>query len=670
MAGQTIAGLAVSLSLQSAEFVKGINDALNKTKMLKAGLATIKMGAGMAAGAAVGLAHSVIRLTDELSDLSDSTGIQASKLLAMRNSMIAAGGGAEDMNKAITKLGVNTGKAMSGDAGAQKHFKELGVFVTDASGKLRDQNDIVDDVLKKLAAIEDPAVRAARAAELLGKSAAKIDWTKVKATPSSELEAQIKQMGELQNKFDKLTADLQQRGIEIGAGFYDGISKGLAKSVEALGDFMSQIDPTGLFAFLTKKAKDASYAAEIGGGRGRYGGPTSAELEKHNKGPLVKGGYGAMSDADKNKLADLRSQSNELSNQISFMSRRGLLEQASLRYGSEYTSLQTAHLKYEEDILKAKSEYEKQVKQEPQFAAQYLELYKQKSALAFAELQSEKEALKTKQEMYNVSLLLTGLQADEARAGAIQDKRDAYRGLMNAQGVLGTDAKAELGFMKAGDTSASGRIGFDRREGGSQFNAAYAEVINLTEGLENQSQLIADWSAKWNETTGVLQNVAKETERISEVNNTVLGSMNSAIDNFVETGKFKMKDFASSIIKEFIKIEMRAAASSLWKAVGGGSGVVSMISSAFGGFRAEGGPVSSGKSYIVGERGPELFTPSSSGGITPNHALGSGGGTTVVNYNISAVDAKSFQQLVLSNPQAIYAATMGGQKKMQAGGRV
>ena len=36
--------------------------------------------------------------------------------------------------------------------------------------------------------------------------------------------------------------------------------------------------------------------------------------------------------------------------------------------------------------------------------------------------------------------------------------------------------------------------------------------------------------------------------------------------------------------------------------------------------RADGGPVSAGSTYMVGERGPELFTPGSSGNITPNGA--------------------------------------------------
>ena len=41
------------------------------------------------------------------------------------------------------------------------------------------------------------------------------------------------------------------------------------------------------------------------------------------------------------------------------------------------------------------------------------------------------------------------------------------------------------------------------------------------------------------------------------------------------------------------------------------------------GRRASGGPVMGGGSYLVGERGPELFSPGVSGTITPNHAMGS-----------------------------------------------
>jgi phage-related minor tail protein len=54
----------------------------------------------------------------------------------------------------------------------------------------------------------------------------------------------------------------------------------------------------------------------------------------------------------------------------------------------------------------------------------------------------------------------------------------------------------------------------------------------------------------------------------------------------------------------------------------------------FRGARAAGGPVAPGGSYLVGERGPELFTPSSSGNITPNGAIG---GNTI-NITVQGAD--------------------------------
>jgi hypothetical protein len=50
--------------------------------------------------------------------------------------------------------------------------------------------------------------------------------------------------------------------------------------------------------------------------------------------------------------------------------------------------------------------------------------------------------------------------------------------------------------------------------------------------------------------------------------------------------------------------------------------------------RAAGGPVAAGQSYVVGERGPELFTPGTSGGITPN-------GATIVQNTFHIVDTEA-----------------------------
>jgi uncharacterized protein YlzI (FlbEa/FlbD family) len=56
------------------------------------------------------------------------------------------------------------------------------------------------------------------------------------------------------------------------------------------------------------------------------------------------------------------------------------------------------------------------------------------------------------------------------------------------------------------------------------------------------------------------------------------------------------------------------------------------IGSFFGGGKATGGNVSSARSYVVGERGPEIFTPNNSGVITPNNNITNG---TTININVS-----------------------------------
>jgi hypothetical protein len=67
------------------------------------------------------------------------------------------------------------------------------------------------------------------------------------------------------------------------------------------------------------------------------------------------------------------------------------------------------------------------------------------------------------------------------------------------------------------------------------------------------------------------------------------------------------------------------------------------------GFRANGGPVTSGFPYIVGERGPEIFNPSTSGSIIPNNRMGSRGSANIkitVNAGMGANGAQIGKDIV------------------------
>ena len=86
-------------------------------------------------------------------------------------------------------------------------------------------------------------------------------------------------------------------------------------------------------------------------------------------------------------------------------------------------------------------------------------------------------------------------------------------------------------------------------------------------------------------------------------------------------------------------LKKQIALQAVLMAMGGGGGFGGLF-----GF-AKGGAVSKGKPIVVGERGPEMFIPNSTGQIT-QAARGTGGGAVNVNFTINAVDASGFEELL------------------------
>jgi phage-related minor tail protein len=156
------------------------------------------------------------------------------------------------------------------------------------------------------------------------------------------------------------------------------------------------------------------------------------------------------------------------------------------------------------------------------------------------------------------------------------------------------------------------------------------------------------WSTGWAEAFAQFADDASNAANMArEAFSAVTSNMNSAIDKFVETGKFRFGDLAASIIRDLIKIELKATASKLMSPLlsGLGAGIGKIL-----GF-ANGGNPPVNRPSIVGERGPELFVPKTAGTVVPNHALGGGANVTnnYITNNISAVDAKSVAQLFAEN---------------------
>ena len=126
------------------------------------------------------------------------------------------------------------------------------------------------------------------------------------------------------------------------------------------------------------------------------------------------------------------------------------------------------------------------------------------------------------------------------------------------------------------------------------------------------------------------------------------GSIARALTRAAVTGKFGFEDLrrvATSVLSDIAASALKA---NLGGGAAAGSGVISSLIGAVGNLfgapgRATGGPVSGGRPYLVGERGPELFVPAGAGRVeTP------GGGRAGVNVTINIASPRDASAAVMT----------------------
>ena len=172
-------------------------------------------------------------------------------------------------------------------------------------------------------------------------------------------------------------------------------------------------------------------------------------------------------------------------------------------------------------------------------------------------------------------------------------------------------------------------------------------------------------------------------DRFKQAGQSALQSLKSSISDFVMTGKMNFAQLKEAIIRSLVDALVGQAVSAalrkateMFKFEAIREGLISVYKAAvkafasFGGFPfglvaasatigagmklvdkikgfESGGAVSKGQPIMVGERGAELFIPNQTGQITQS-ARGTGGGAVNVNFNITTVDARGFDQLLVS----------------------
>jgi phage-related minor tail protein len=329
---------------------------------------------------------------------------------------------------------------------------------------------------------------------------------------------------------------------------------------------------------------------------------------------------------------------------------------------SEIQSLELEAAKKLEDARREMADKNQQ--EDGRATAQNLEIYKNKAIVIAAETAEKIRQIRTKaslaqyeEDIRTEKEISDAMVAEDNRRSAMRtDAQKSTFGLEIEKQRL--ELKYQLIYATEKEQKLA-MISFEYARKRKEIEGS-PEADFLTQQLERQEAL-----EKLNVT---IQDSMQKTQQVFD---SVWGNMGSAIDNFVKTGKLSMKDFALSVIRDLIAIQMKAAAmkflgSAFGMISGGGFGTGNAFGNQdLGGFLAEGGPAEANTPYIVGERGPELFIPRSSGTVIPNHEVNNMGSTTnVTNNYINAIDTKSFEDRLLGSSNTIWAANQYANKNL------
>jgi tape measure domain-containing protein len=159
-----------------------------------------------------------------------------------------------------------------------------------------------------------------------------------------------------------------------------------------------------------------------------------------------------------------------------------------------------------------------------------------------------------------------------------------------------------------------------------------------------------------------------------------------ALASFFQNIAKSFLDMATEIIAQMVIMYAFKQLLGLFGGGGSGIGAVGNFSGAFSGTassfnpasfgmgllpgRANGGPVSSGQTYMVGERGPELFVPGRSGTIVANDKMGGGGTNVVVNVDAKGSSVEGNEQGANQLGRVISAAVQSELIKQQRPGGI
>lgn len=237
----------------------------------------------------------------------------------------------------------------------------------------------------------------------------------------------------------------------------------------------------------------------------------------------------------------------------------------------------------------------------------------------------------------------------EQRQSALDDLNNSYSALFDPVTALN-------------DAISDGVV--DQQE----YNALQAEINRLQElgilSAEDAAEAQRNLDAAFNENTGLqafLSVLNQASDQLADDLTAGLMEGKDALESFKNFFRTIVQQIIADAIKMlFIIPILQAVGFSVGPtgSIAGLSGSGLLGSLGFSQTGIGGGNLMPNRPVLVGESGPEIFYPASSGSLQAN-----GMGTTV-NYNIQATDAPSFQALIARDPEFIYSVTEAGRRRI------
>jgi lambda family phage tail tape measure protein len=306
-------------------------------------------------------------------------------------------------------------------------------------------------------------------------------------------------------------------------------------------------------------------------------------------------------------------------------------------------------------------------------------LYEENKKTLEAELQANirvNEELRKKTAYYEMQISfenrLLKIQ-DEANKFGLSEREKKYYDIRAAARDSGNEAirneEKLLGYQRNSITGEIEKIKISQQRA-DEIRRLYDEQAAKEEEMSRKQEeyartFEAGWKNAYAQYVDDATNAAKKAESIFQ--KTTQG-MEDMIINFAKTGKFEFKGFINSILEDLLRSQVRQLIGQVFglgggtSPRGGGGGLLGAVGSLLG--FADGGTIGTNSPVIVGERGPELLVGGAGRTVVSNEDLKSsiGGSGTSVTYNINAVDAMSFKQMVAADPSFLYAVSEQGRR--------